>query len=68
MDSMHLLGLAMDLNLFIKGIYSTDSIQYKILGDKWVSMNPDNRWGGDFNDDGIIDKGFCDFDHFEMRN
>ena len=68
MNSMHLLGLATDLNLFVNGVYSTDPIQYKILGDKWGTLNPKNRWGGDFNKDGEIDTKFCDYDHFEMTN
>jgi hypothetical protein len=66
--SMHLQGLAMDIILFIDGEFITDSAKYKPLGDYWVSLDPNNRWGGDFNKDNIIDKGFCDYDHFELQN
>jgi hypothetical protein len=50
--SKHQDRLAGDLNLFINGIYKTDQPSYKPLGEYWVSLHPQNRWGGDFNKDG----------------
>ena len=47
-NSLHLLKLAIDLALFISGIYQTDSEAYRPLGEKWKSMHPLCRWGGDF--------------------
>lgn len=46
--SNHLIRLAIDLNLFINGIYKTDTANYKSLGDYWKSLNPLCAWGGDF--------------------
>lgn len=47
-NSLHTKRLAIDLNLFINGIYQTASVMYKPLGEKWKSMHPLARWGGDF--------------------
>ena len=47
-DSLHTQRLAIDLNLFINGVYQTDSAAYKPLGDHWKSLNVDAAWGGDF--------------------
>jgi len=49
--------LAIDLNLFLdaslegdEDIYQTDSEAYRPLGEKWKSLHPLCRWGGDFKD------------------
>ena len=47
-NSLHTKRLAIDLNLFINGVYQTDSEAYRPLGDKWKSLNKLARWGGDF--------------------
>ena len=47
-NSLHTKRLAVDLNLFVKGQYITDSAAYKPLGDYWKQIDPLNRWGGDF--------------------
>lgn len=46
--SLHTIRLAIDFNLFIEGVYQTDSVAYKALGERWKQMNPLCRWGGDF--------------------
>jgi len=46
--SNHLIRLAVDLNLFIDGVYRTDSEAYAPLGEYWKSLNPLCCWGGDF--------------------
>lgn len=47
-NSLHLLGLAVDIVLYKDGVYQTDSEAYRLLGEKWKSMGPDHCWGGDF--------------------
>lgn len=46
--SLHLLCLAIDLKLFVGGVYKTDSEDYRELGEYWKSLHPLCRWGGDF--------------------
>lgn len=68
LDGQHPKRLAIDLNLFIEGVYRSDTEAYKPLGQFWVSLHPDNRWGGDWNKDGATeDERFSDGNHFEMR-
>ena len=47
-NSLHLIKLAIDLNLFIDGVWQIDSKAYKPLGDYWKSLHVLCRWGGDF--------------------
>lgn len=47
-NSLHTKRLAIDLNLFIGGVYQTDSAAYKPIGEKWESMHELCRWGGRF--------------------
>jgi len=49
-NSLHILRLAIDLHLYINGVYQTDSEAHKPLGTFWKSLSPDHRWGGDFKD------------------
>lgn len=58
MDSKHLNRLAMDLNLYINGIYQTDSAAYKPLAEYWKSLHPLNDSGYYWAWDG---------NHFEMK-
>lgn len=46
-NSMHLKRLALDLNVF-KGGNSCSIDEIKPLGIYWESLNPLNRWGGNF--------------------
>jgi hypothetical protein len=46
--SLHMIRLAIDLDLFIGGEYQTVSEVYRPLGDFWKSLSPENAWGGDF--------------------
>ena len=46
--SLHYLGLANDLCLYIGGEYQTDTEAYRPMGEYWKSLDPDCRWGGDF--------------------
>lgn len=47
-NSVHTVRLAIDLLLFLDGVYQRDSAAYKPLGDYWKTLHEDNRWGGDF--------------------
>ena len=67
LNSQHLNRLAVDFNVFINGRLCLDWSTIKILGDYWESLHPQNRWGGDWNNNELKD-GFIDTPHFEMRN
>lgn len=45
-NSLHTQRLAIDLNLFIDGVYQTSTEAYRPLGEKWESMG--GAWGGRF--------------------
>lgn len=49
-NSLHLLGLAADMNLYINGVYQTTTEAHKAIGAKWKTMHPLCRWGGDWGD------------------
>ena len=51
-NSLHYKGLAKDIILYRNGEYLTHSDEYRPLGDKWKSLSPMARWGGDFPGDG----------------
>jgi hypothetical protein len=60
--SLHCDRLAIDLNLFdSSAAYCMDKESYQQFGDYWKSLDPANRWGGDF-------KRLVDSNHFEMQN
>lgn len=58
MNSRHLQKLAIDLNLFIGGVYQTSREAYKPLADYWKTLHPDNVAGYDWG---------WDANHFEMK-
>lgn len=47
-NSLHTKRLAIDLNLFLDGVYQTDSEAYRALGEHWKTLHPLCRFGGDF--------------------
>jgi len=47
-NSLHLVALAIDLNLFRDGVWLQTSEAHKPLGDFWKTLHPKCRWGGDF--------------------
>tara|TARA_R110000868_G_scaffold15596_3_gene70927 strand:- start:2926 stop:3252 length:327 start_codon:yes stop_codon:yes gene_type:complete len=49
-NSCHLSGLAQDLNLFLDGVFLTDTTDHEKFGVYWESLHPLARWGGRFND------------------
>jgi len=61
-NSLHCKRLAIDLNLFnVDGKYLQDKKDYEPFGLYWKSLNPANKWGGDF-------KTLVDCVHFEMQD
>lgn len=61
-DSLHCKRLAVDLNLFSPhGDYLSKTEDYKLFGEFWESLHPQNRWGGRF-------KSRPDGNHFEMND
>lgn len=46
--SLHYLGLANDLALYINGVYQDSTEAYIRLGAAWKALDQDCRWGGDF--------------------
>ncbi len=56
-DSLHCSRLAVDLNLFINGVYQSQTFAYKELGEFWKGLG--GTWGGDFTRQ--------DGNHFEYR-
>lgn len=46
--SLHLIRLAVDINVFKDGVYLTKVEDYKPFGDYWKAQNPLCIWGGDF--------------------
>ncbi len=47
-NSLHTKRLAIDVNLFIEGVFQQESDAYRPLGDYWKSLDPEAAWGGDF--------------------
>ena len=60
MDSQHLKRLAIDLNFFKDGKLVATKSELAVLGEFWESLNPANRWGGNF-------KSLVDTPHFERN-
>ena len=46
--TLHTICLAVDLSLFVAGVYQRETPPYTPLGEKWKSMHELCRWGGDF--------------------
>lgn len=46
--SLHLICLAIDMELFIDGVWQKEADPYKPLGEFWISLHPLARWGGNF--------------------
>ncbi len=67
-NSLHCKRLAVDLNLFKDGVYLAGGEHYKQFGEYWCSLNPLNRYGGDWDKDGIHgEPRETDFNHFERQ-
>lgn len=47
-NSLHLDGLAIDIDLFKDGVYLQETSAHLIFGQFWKSLGPDHCWGGDF--------------------
>jgi hypothetical protein len=49
-SSYHKSRLAIDLNLFLDGIYLVHTDDHRKFGEYWESLHPMCTWGGRFND------------------
>ena len=49
-NSLHKLSLAVDIDLYMNGVYLQKTISHLLVGGYWESLHPDCRWGGRFND------------------
>jgi hypothetical protein len=58
--SNHQKRLAIDFNFIIDGELTYEKEDIRPYGDYWKSLNPLNKWGGDF-------KSLVDSDHFERN-
>jgi hypothetical protein len=47
-NSLHIERLAIDLNLFVGGVFISSSEGHRRLGEYWESLHPNCRWGGRF--------------------
>lgn len=66
-NSLHCKRLAIDLNLFKDGVYLPSTDTHRPFGQYWVSLHPSNRWGGDWDKDGVTEPGENDGNHYEMK-
>lgn len=66
-DSQHCKKLAVDINLSKDGEFLSNSSAHKPFGDYWETLHPDNRWGGDWNGNDVVDPGDDDGNHYEMK-
>lgn len=60
-NSLHTRRLAVDFNLFKGGTYLPQSEDYRPLGEFWKTLDPLNRWGGEF-------RPLADGNHFSMED
>lgn len=60
MNSIHMKRCAIDLNFFRDGKLVWDKQQLAPIGAYWESLNPKNRWGGNF-------RSLVDVPHFERN-
>ena len=49
-QSLHTSRLAIDLNLFVNGVYQSKTEAYRALGDWWERQHVLCAWGGHFGD------------------
>lgn len=47
-NSLHIERLAIDINLFVGGVFVDSSAGHTRLGEYWESLHPRCRWGGRF--------------------
>ena len=54
-ESLHLDGLAQDLNFFKNGVWLKKGEDLKIFGEWWLAQGPEFKWGGAFKGKNIGD-------------
>jgi hypothetical protein len=50
LNSIHRMKMAIDLFRYKDGTVTWDFEDYREMGEKWKTLHPLARWGGDFND------------------
>ena len=66
--SAHKQRLAIDLNLYLDGVYLKTTEAHRPFGEYWISLDPENHeWGGDWNADGRVDPNDKDGNHYSFR-
>jgi hypothetical protein len=65
-NGKHPKGLAIDLNLFIKGVLQDTTEAHAKYGAYWKGLG--GIWGGDWDSDGIKDPNDWDGNHYEWRD
>lgn len=58
-NSLHCIGLAIDLQLYKDGVWLSHLEDYRPIGEWWKQQHPLCRWGGDFQKP--------DSDHFSIE-
>lgn len=61
-NSLHIVKLAVDFNLFVDGVFQTNLPAYEPMGEYWESIG--GTWGGRFKDEHGKPK--PDADHFSL--
>lgn len=49
-NSNHKKSLAVDIDLYVHGVYQVSTKAHQPLGDFWEGLHPNCRWGGRFRD------------------
>jgi hypothetical protein len=65
-NSLHLIGLAIDINLFEDGRYLAESNDHLVLGVWWEALGPDHCWGGRFKD--ALGRPKADGNHYSISH
>lgn len=58
-NSQHCKKLAVDLFLFSNGRFLQKKDDYKLLGEFWERLHPENEWGGSWKKQDLV--------HFQMK-
>lgn len=68
--SLHRFRLAIDINLFVGGVYiAGEHPVWLELGKYWESLHPLTRWGGNWDkDDKPVEPGEGDFNHYSVSH
>jgi hypothetical protein len=66
--SMHKLKIAVDLNLFMGGVWKVEPVDFKELGEWWEKQHELCRWGGRFGETSPGAGDGYDSNHFSLTH